>query len=279
MAVPSLSTFYLGLVAHRPRHRPLKAQHQRDRRPAVSRRTTAARRRVLDLLHGHQHRRVLRAAHLRLSRTARQLALGFGAAGVGMTLGLIQYVLGRQSSRHAGLAPRAPAIAPKAGRARSGTRRVWLGGGVAALVLVGIGIATGVLPITATQVADAAGYLLLAVTVVFFGWLFFAATGRRVERKRLYLIGVFFLAAALFWSVFEQAGSTLNLFADRSTQQRRSSAGVSRAAGSSRSTRSSSSSLAPVFAWLWLTLGTRRAVEPDQVRARPDRRRRSASSC
>ena len=29
-----------------------------------------------------------------------------------------------------------------------------------------------------------------------------------------------FLAAALFWSVFEQAGSTLNLFADRNTQQR-----------------------------------------------------------
>ena len=37
------------------------------------------------------------------------------------------------------------------------------------------------------------------------------------ERKRLYVIGVLFLAAALFWSVFEQAGSTLNLFADRNT--------------------------------------------------------------
>ena len=29
---------------------------------------------------------------------------------------------------------------------------------------------------------------------------------------------MFFLAAALFWSVFEQAGSTLNLFADRDTR-------------------------------------------------------------
>ena len=60
-------------------------------------------------------------------------------------------------------------------------------------------------------------YLLLAVTVGFFGWLFLAGDWTPVERKRLYIIGVFFVAAALFWSVFEQAGSTLNLFADRST--------------------------------------------------------------
>ena len=53
------------------------------------------------------------------------------------------------------------------------------------------------------------------------------------ERKRLYAIGVLFLAAALFWSVFEQAGSTLNLFADRNT--RTTFLGwSSRAAGSSR---------------------------------------------
>ena len=32
------------------------------------------------------------------------------------------------------------------------------------------------------------------------------------------MIFVFFIAAAIFWSVFEQAGSTLNLFADRSTR-------------------------------------------------------------
>ena len=39
---------------------------------------------------------------------------------------------------------------------------------------------------------------------------------------------------ALFWSVFEQAGSTLNLFADRNTQQRVPRACRFRAAGSSR---------------------------------------------
>jgi POT family proton-dependent oligopeptide transporter len=61
---------------------------------------------------------------------------------------------------------------------------------------------------------------LLLSTVGFFGWLFFSPGWTPAERKRLYVIGVLFLAAALFWSVFEQAGSTLNLFADRSTDNR-----------------------------------------------------------
>jgi POT family proton-dependent oligopeptide transporter len=38
-----------------------------------------------------------------------------------------------------------------------------------------------------------------------------------VERRRFWVILVLFLAASLFWSAFEQAGSTLNLFAERNT--------------------------------------------------------------
>ena len=59
--------------------------------------------------------------------------------------------------------------------------------------------------------------MLLGIVVVFFGWLFASGNWTPEERKQLYVIGVLFLAAALFWSVFEQAGSTLNLFADRNT--------------------------------------------------------------
>ena len=57
----------------------------------------AARRRLLDLLHGHQRRRAARAARRRLSGAARRLAhRASRAAGVGMALGLIQYVVGRR---------------------------------------------------------------------------------------------------------------------------------------------------------------------------------------
>ena len=79
-----------------------------------------------------------------------------------------------------------------------------------------------------------ARYVLLAITVVFFGWLFFAGDWTPGSASGCIVIGVFFVAAALFWSVFEQAGSTLNLFADRSTDNVCLGYGVSRAAGSSR---------------------------------------------
>src|SRR6185436_2281800 len=119
----------------------------------------------------------------------------------------------------------------------------------------------GVLPITPTQIANAAGTLLLVTTVVFFAWLFFSGDWTPAERKRLYVIGVFFLAAALFWSEFEQAGSTLNIFAERST--RTSLMGASFPSSWFQSANALFIILfAPVFAWLWITLGSREPASP-----------------
>ena len=177
---------------------------------------------------------------------------GFAAAGVGMAAGLVQYLIG---AKHLGEGGLHPAVASPSEHARN--RRV---GWIATLVLlggaaiVGIGGYTGVVPITATQVADAAGYGLLIVTVLFFGWLFFSPGWSTGERKRLYVIGVLFLAAALFWSLFEQAGSTLTLFAERDT--RTSFLGWDFPVGWFQSMNSAFIWIfAPVFAWIWLTLG------------------------
>jgi POT family proton-dependent oligopeptide transporter len=94
------------------------------------------------------------------------------------------------------------------------------------------------------------------ITVPFFLWLLLDRRWTADERHRLYAIVVFFVAAAVFWSVFEQAGSTLNLFADRST----------RTAVFGREFPSSWFQtlnplfifvLAPVFAWMWVALGRR----------------------
>ena len=74
--------------------------------------------------------------------------------------------------------------------------------------------------VTAKGIADASGLVLLTIVVVFFGWLLVSSQWNTVERKRLIVILGLFLAAAIFWSVFEQAGSTLNLFAERSTENR-----------------------------------------------------------
>ncbi len=180
--------------------------------------------------------------------------LGFAAAGVGMVFGVIQYVMGGQNLGDAGLHP-APAASPEAAAALKRQAQTW-GGAIAALALViGVGAYTGMLPIAATQVADGAGVFLLLVTLGFFGWLFFSGGWTPEERKRLYVIGVLFFAASLFWSVFEQAGSTLNLFADRST--RNEAFGYAYPSTWFQSMNSLFIfALAPVFAWLWVKLAS-----------------------
>jgi POT family proton-dependent oligopeptide transporter len=182
-----------------------------------------------------------------------KLHIGFASAGVGMLLGLIQYVAGGRYLGEAGLHP-APAESPAAA-ATLRRRAVLLGSILAiALVLFAVGTFAGILSVTATQVADAAGYFLLFLTLGFFGWLFSSRDWTREERHRLYAIGALFLASGIFWSVFEQAGSTLNLFADRNTNN------VFLGFSFPSSWFQSENSLflwmlAPVFAWLWLRLG------------------------
>jgi POT family proton-dependent oligopeptide transporter len=176
---------------------------------------------------------------------------GFGAAGIGMTLGVIQYVLGTRNLGDAGLSP-APATPEERGRWRR-QAQISVGILLALVVIVGGGGYTGMLPVTATQVADIAGVLLLLLIVGFFGWLYTSSEWTPDERKRLYLIGVLFLAASIFWSLFEQAGSTLNLFARDRTDN--SVLGM----GFPSSWFQSMNSLfliifAPVMAWVWIKL-------------------------
>ena len=185
---------------------------------------------------------------------------GFGAAGVGMTFGLVQYLFGRRTLGAAGLHP-APASSPAAAAKLRQQAVVWLGGGTTLLVVLGLAIAGGVLPVTAEQITNAYGYLLLIVTIALFGWLFLAGDWTPAERKRLYVIGVYFIAACLFWSVFEQAGSTLNLFANRSTNN--VVFGIAFPSSWWQSLNAIAIFvLAPVFAWLWVTLGNRQPTHP-----------------
>ena len=186
---------------------------------------------------------------------------GFGAAGVGMTLGLIQYVLGSKALGSAGLDPAKPESATAAARIRN--QAIYgLGGGLLLLVLFGAAVATGAMPITIAQVTDSYSYVLLAVVVAFFGWLFLGGQWTPIERNRLWVIFVYFVAAALFWGVFEQAGSTLNLFADRSSNNVMPIKGEFPASWWQSLNSLFIITLAPVFAWLWVTLGTNGPTAP-----------------
>lgn len=185
---------------------------------------------------------------------------GFGAAAVGMFFGLVQYVLGQ---RHLPAASLPPAGArDEAELARS--RRLLFNLGLVALVLVALAWAAaraGRLTVTPTGVGLFFDVLILATVVGFFGWLFLGGSWTREERKRLLVIFVLFLGASVFWAGFEQAGSTLNLFAQRNTAN--TIVGLAYPASWLQSVNSIFIIVfAPVFAWIWLRLGNRAPSSP-----------------
>jgi POT family proton-dependent oligopeptide transporter len=131
--------------------------------------------------------------------------IGFACAGVGMVLGLAQYVIGRGRLQIA-------MDKLSSARPRSGAK---------------------------TQ----------------------AASFTTEERKRMAAVVVFFVFAALFWGAYEQAGSTLNLFADRFT--RLTLFGFSFPSSWFQSVQALFLiMLAPVMAVLWKRLGDQQPSSP-----------------
>ena len=185
--------------------------------------------------------------------------LGFAAAGLGMLAGLAQYIVGRKYLGDAGISPAHPG-SPEALAAQRVQATRWIIGGTTAIGLVGVGALTGFVPVTATQVSDAAGVLLLGLSIGFFGWVFLSGGWTRVERNHLIVIAVLFAGYAAFASVFEQAGSTLNLFADRNTDN--SVLGLDFPSSWFQSANPLFVIMfAPLFAWLWIRLA-RNNLEP-----------------
>ena len=185
---------------------------------------------------------------------------GFGMAAVGMFLGLVQYLAGWKHLGSAGMYP-APAESPEAAKAQRRLLRIGLAAVVGIAVLVWALSAAGVVRITAQGVSNVLGVVLLLTTVVFFAWMFLAAHWTPEERKRLIVVFVLFVAALIFWSVFEQAGSTLNLFAQRAT--RTEAFGISFPPSWLQSVAPFLLVvLSPVFAWIWWRLGPRDPSSP-----------------
>jgi proton-dependent oligopeptide transporter, POT family len=168
---------------------------------------------------------------------------GFASAGVGMALGLVAYLLqiGRLSE-----VGRPPAPEP------DGTRpwgRLWLVT-AASLALIALMWASDAYP--------ALVYLLFALQVAA---IIYFALKPAVDDKRIAAILVFFMAAEIFWAIFEQTGSSVSLFADELTRNE-----IFGSAFPSSWWQSVNSIwvilLAPVFAFLWIKLGSKQPSSP-----------------
>jgi POT family proton-dependent oligopeptide transporter len=115
--------------------------------------------------------------------------------------------------------------------------------------------------VSAKAIADGSGLMLLSVVIAFFIWLLSGSSWTPVERKRLAVVTVLFLASTVFWSVFEQAGSSMNLFAQRNTDNDLGFFQIP-APWYQSINAMFIISLAPVFAALWVKLGTREPSSP-----------------
>ncbi|MCP4200660.1 MAG: peptide MFS transporter [bacterium] len=137
--------------------------------------------------------------------------LGFSVAGIGMTLGVIQYILGRRHLTGAGELKGEAATAESQGN----SWRLFYSAIAALVVIVVVGVylvRSSYFALTLVGFAQATGLLVLIVSVLYFAYMILFGCHDGSERKRVFFIFLLFLGAAMFWSGFEQAGSSFNLF-------------------------------------------------------------------
>jgi POT family proton-dependent oligopeptide transporter len=181
---------------------------------------------------------------------------GFGAAGVGMLIGLVVFAIrSRTTLGDIGMHPtRDPD--PVVQARKENQVKLTLGVGVAVLALVIVLAATGVFTLNAQVIGQYMAYVLVGIAVLFFAYIFAAGGLDRDEKKRVLVIAVLFAFAAIFWSAFEQAPTSLNLFARDFTERHIGSFEVP--ATWFQSVNSAFIILlSPVFAALWTWLGAR----------------------
>lgn len=143
---------------------------------------------------------------------------GFAAAGIGMAAGLVYFRYSRPLLGAAGLRPSLqPDVPGDQALIRSGWRRVQAG--LALLVLVSALLLTGIVPVSAVALAAQSTLAILLFGFAYLAWLLRFGGLDADERGRVIAIFVLCMAGAMFWAGFEQAGSTLNLFAERYTDR------------------------------------------------------------
>jgi proton-dependent oligopeptide transporter, POT family len=186
------------------------------------------------------------------------LRAGFGAGAFFMIIGVVQFYLTRKYLGEAGL--RAAPIHAAGGDHALVPRskewlRLWIG--VAALALTVLAVSIGWIPMDALRLGHAAAYVIAGMGILYFAYYFLFADLTTEERRRGVVLVVLFIGCALFFSGFEQAGSSLNLFAERYTDRMILNFEIPSAWF--QSLNSIFIVLcAPFFAWLWIALARRK---------------------
>ncbi|TPE50391.1 peptide MFS transporter [Amaricoccus solimangrovi] len=144
---------------------------------------------------------------------------GFGAAAVAMALGFVNFVHATRTSLKGKGAPPRHHAHPDTATGRRDHLFTALIVGAVALVIAAAAL-TGRIDLGGAQgLARAMGLVIVAVAVGFFLNIYLAGDLTGPEKRRMIVLAILFVAAALFWSGFEQAGSSLSIFANDLTQR------------------------------------------------------------
>ena len=181
--------------------------------------------------------------------------LGFAVAGVGMLIGLAQYLAGYRGLGSVGVAVPNPATPPE--RRRAGIQTL---AGLAVITVVLV-IAFGVFGLGVADITVLFTFVVIGIAIIYFWRLFKQPQLTSVDRDRLWAFLYLFLAAVVFWAIYDQGGSTINEFAEKFTNMN---------AGFFTIPISWLQSInpvfiiifAPIFAVMWTKLGSRAPSTP-----------------
>jgi|TARA_B100001109_G_C18835095_1_gene461542 POT family proton-dependent oligopeptide transporter len=175
----------------------------------------------------------------------------FGAAAIGMAIGLIQY---RMTQYKLGTIATGPTVSMSA----TGIRNSWVGVLIflVSLAVVTFLMSTGALIIDVVSVATSVAYIFTAIFVIYYAAIFFFGNLDSAEKKRMISLLLICVASACFWAGFEQAGSSLNIFAHENTDRLLGSFEIPTAWFQSLNSIFIIT-LSPFFAALWINLGKR----------------------
>jgi proton-dependent oligopeptide transporter, POT family len=181
---------------------------------------------------------------------------GFGAAGVGMLIGLATFAV-RARSTLGDLGKdivRDPDPAKQAATER--TVKVVTAVGLLVIAAVFAAAAAGLFVPDAQVIGGYMAGVLVGLAILYFAVVFAVGGLTSDEKKRMAVIFVLFVFAAAFWGAFEQAPTSLNLFANDFTD--REFFGWEMPATWFQSINSAFIIIfAPIFAWLWMSLSRR----------------------
>ena len=171
---------------------------------------------------------------------------GFGAAGIGMLFGLGVFKWGRPLLMGKGEAPDPVRLTRRAGGVTL-EWRLYLAG------IAGVGIVWWLV-----QNQGLVGRLLGFAGFALVAYVLYTAVFRlpREDRDRIFAALFLIVGSILFWALFEQAGSSLNLYTDRFVDRAGVPASVFQSINAIYIVL-----LGPVFAGLWLWLANR-GLEP-----------------